>query len=101
MERLFFPALKELTSQKWIVEQIEEIKHTSLNQGFVLKFPVDLTSRAGSRSIDRGADKHTTDAGSIPRRGKGLFSQIQLSLKTLTVSGTTVFNRMHQHLCAL
>ena len=34
----------------------------------------------------RASDRHAADAGSIPRCGKGFFSQGQLSVQTFTVS---------------
>ena len=42
----------------------------------------------GCSSVGRASDRHAADAGSIPRCGKGFFSQSQLSVQTrsLTVS---------------
>ena len=48
----------------------------------------------------RASDRHAADAGSIPRCGKGFFSQSTFSADSLTVSITLVRNRMHLHLCA-
>ena len=48
----------------------------------------------------RASDRHTADAVSIPRCGKGFFSQSQLSMQTvLRRPYTPVCNRMHLHLC--
>ena len=55
----------------------------------------------GGSSVGRASDRYTADAGSIPRCGKGFFSQSQLSVQTLLrCPYTPVFNRMHLHLCA-
>ena len=44
----------------------------------------------------RALDRHTADAGSIPRCGKGFFSQSQLSVHTFSrCPYTPVCNRMH------
>ena len=40
----------------------------------------------GCCSVGRVSDRHVAEAGSIPRGGKGFFSQSQLSAQTLTVS---------------
>ena len=49
----------------------------------------------------RALDRHAADAGSIPRCGKGFFSQSQLSVQTLfRCLYTSVRNRVHLHLCA-
>ena len=49
----------------------------------------------------RASDRHVDDAGSIPRCGKGFFSQCQLSVQTLLQCPyIPVFNRMHLLLCA-
>ena len=37
----------------------------------------------GCSSVGRASDRHVADAGSIPRCGKGFFSQSQLSVQTL------------------
>ena len=59
---------------------------------------------AGNSSVGRPSDwkaKRNTDAGSIPRYGKGFFSQSQLPVQTvLRCPYSPVCNRMHQHLCA-
>ena len=55
----------------------------------------------GCSSVSRASDRHAADAGSIPRCGKGFFSQSQLSAQTLLRRPyTPVHNRMHLHLCA-
>ena len=52
-------------------------------------------------SVGRAWDGHVVDAGSIPRCGKGFFSQIQLSVQTLSQCPyTPVWNHMRLHLCA-
>ena len=37
----------------------------------------------GCSSVGTASDRHVADVGSIPRCGKGLFSQSQLSVQTL------------------
>ena len=55
----------------------------------------------GCSSVDRASDRHAADVGTIPRCGKGFFSQSQLSVQTLfRCPYTPVCNRMHLHLCA-
>ena len=41
-------------------------------------------TRQGCRSIGRASDWHTTDVGSTPWCGKGLFSQSQLSVQAVS-----------------
>ena len=49
----------------------------------------------------RASDRHAADSGSIPRCGKGFFSQSQLSVQTLLrCPYISVCNRMHCYLCA-
>ena len=51
--------------------------------------------REGS-PVGRASDRHAADKGSIPRCGKGVFSQGQLSVQTLLrCQYTPVCNRMH------
>ena len=38
---------------------------------------------AGCSSVGRASDRHATDSGSIPRCGRGFFSQGELSVQTL------------------
>ena len=56
------------------------------------------TAYAGGEVAEwvRALDRHTTEAGSIPRCGKGFFSQSQLSYCVRTA---LVCNHMHEHLC--
>ena len=50
----------------------------------------------GVAQLVRASDHHSADAGSIPRCGKGLFSQSQLSVQTLLhVSVHPMYNHMH------
>ena len=52
-------------------------------------------------SVSRASDHHAADAGSIPRCGKGFFSQSQLSVQTLLrCPYTPECNRVHEYLCA-
>ena len=54
----------------------------------------------GYSSVGRSSNRHAADAGSIPRCGKGFFSQSQLSMQTLLrCPYTPVRNHMHLHLC--
>ena len=46
----------------------------------------------------RASDRHAADAGSIPRWGKGFFSQSQLSVQTLL--RVSVQPRVKTHICA-
>ena len=55
----------------------------------------------GCSSVGRASDRHADDAGSIPRCGKGFFSQSTFSADSLTcVRNSPVCNHVHQHLCA-
>ena len=60
------------------------------------------TLRGGNAAqLVRASNHHAADAGSIPRCGKGFFSQSQLSVQTLLrCPYTPVCNRMLLHLCA-
>ena len=54
-------------------------------RGFLLvKARIKPLNGWGCSSLGRASDRHATDAGSIPRCGKGFFSQSQLSVQTLT-----------------
>ena len=56
---------------------------------------------SGCRSVDRASDWHAANTGSIPRCGKGFFSQSQLSVQILLrCLYTPVCNCIHLHLCA-
>ena len=48
----------------------------------------------------RASDRHAADAGSIPRRGKGFFSQSQLSVQTLLRVRTTACAIACINICA-
>ena len=47
------------------------------------EFSVPFLVGWGCSSVGRASDRHAADAESIPRCGKGFFSQSQLSVKTL------------------
>ena len=65
-------------------------------------FEIKIESEWRCRSVGRSSDRHAAEARSVPRCGKGFFSQSQLSVQTfLQCSHTPVCNRMHSHLCAL
>ena len=42
-----------------------------------------LTAGRGCSSVGRASNRHAAEVGSIPRCGKGFFSQSQLSVQTL------------------
>ena len=63
--------------------------------------PLKGTRGGGVAQLVRASDRHAADAGSIPRCGKGFFSQSQLSVQTfLWCPYTPARNRVHLHLCA-
>ena len=59
--------------------------------------PLKGTRGGGVAQLVRASDRHAADAGSIPRCGKGFFSQCRLSY---VCPYTRVCNGMHFHLCA-
>ena len=67
----------------------------------IIVIVIVVTITWGCSSVGRASDRHAADAGSIPRCGKGLFSQSQFQCRlSYGVRYTPVRNRMHLHLCA-
>ena len=56
----------------------------SLNPSAIRPHTVSFENTGrGCSSVGKASDRHATDAGSIPRCGKGFFSQSQLPVQTL------------------
>ena len=57
-----------------------------------------MKGRAGDvAQLVRAADRHAADAGSIPRCGKGFFSQSQPSVQTLLRVSVSVHPSVQTH----